>query len=169
MAEAVAVVEQARIDTMTVADLRTLCKQLGITGYSAMKKDEIVAAIRVKQAPVEPVDQGPLVIQTAGPAAEEPAAKPKTWVDNFISELQNVCTNLEALPNTNFLPEELSEVVTRVKEAATVDDLAQLDEEVLMGYIHMIKQQLPRYQRDVYETVNLISGARPMTVDVDFV
>lgn len=176
MAETVVLAENnAPINTLTVTALRNLCRQLGITGYSNMKKEDIIVAIHAKGVNVAevvdvkpPAPQAPIELQTIDLTEVKPET-PKPWEDSFIEELRNVCLSLEGLPNTNFLPEELLRTITVVKEATKVEDLAHLSEDVLTGYIHQIKQQLPRYQRDVFEAVTLIARATPIHVDVDYV
>lgn len=185
MAEAIAeaLVAHDMLGEMSVVALREQCKQLGIVGYSRMKKDEIIGAIKAKTTPevvavVEPEpnlcateaepDAPTLVIHTATVPEEAPKEIP--WQDAFIAELRNVCENFDALPETNFLPPDLLDVVTRVRDSKTVEELVggKTEDEVYM-FINKIRQDMPRYQRDVHETVALLAKATPVYVDVDFI
>lgn len=171
-APVVEVKEPLALDTMTLGDLHKLCKEKGIVRYSKLRKEVLIPYIQDSLGAAMPAVEAPALEEAE--AVEEPEAAPAPkapfkWQDSFISELTTICENLEALPESDFLPEDLSRIITTVSNAQTVEALADCSDDTLQGYINKLKQDLPKYQRQVHETVALISKATPMTVEVDYV
>lgn len=161
------------LDKMTVLELRTLCKQLKITGYSSMKKAEILEAIAGTMTPLVS-EEAPKLEEVTRPRApvlevkEEPKEKP--WEAHFIEELSNVCANLDSLEETSFLPDELNVLVSRIKEATTPEELiGEMDDESLAQTIYTLRRDVPKYNIQVYEAVKQLGKATCITVDVDYI
>lgn len=154
------------LEVQNIPALRIICKAVGITGYGSMTKAQIIAAINQKRnRPIAQVEEATPVVEVVPPKAK---AKP-VWADHFIDELQSLCVNLDEMEPNNFLPEEILQVVTRVKEGEIVDAFDDLSDDQIVSMISLLRNQLPKYQREVYEVIRQIANARAIAVEIDFI
>lgn len=136
-------------------------------------QERLEAAMRRLRGEPEPASapQGPPEPIGTMDEPSDQSEEPSIWVRmGFEPQLARVCEELVAMNAQDYLPAELREIVDRVKNAKTIEEIVlAFDDRALQVQVETVRQRLPEFNRDVMGFVSQVVTAKPMAVDVDFI